>query len=120
MQPHSYLFRLRSSSHVSPPGSPSTHLRAGKQATVLDDDELAVKSRTTPVYCPREPFLTDNIYTALVAINPHTYVPSNADSVRFKYAEYRNTSEDKTLLPPHIFQLAKFISGAPPKTNAFF
>ena len=64
------------------------------------------------VSCLRERFLTDNIYTALnssalVVVNPHKYVPSNADSVLFKYAtEYRNTSEEKTPLPPHIFQLA--------------
>jgi len=64
------------------------------------------------VSCLRERFLTDNIYTALnssalVALNPHKYVPSNADSVLFKYAaEYRNTSEEKVPLPPHIFQLA--------------
>ena len=64
------------------------------------------------VSCLRERFLTDNIYTALnssalVVVNPHKYVPSNADSVLFKYAaEYRNTSDQKTSLPPHIFQLA--------------
>lgn len=56
--------------------------------------------------------MSDNIYTnigtaALVAVNPHKYVPTNSDSVMHKYAaEYRNTSETKEQLPPHIFQLA--------------
>ncbi|KAJ7200874.1 glycosyltransferase family 2 protein [Mycena pura] len=64
------------------------------------------------VACLRERFLSDTIYTAigssgLVALNPHKYVPSSADSVLHKYAaEYRDTSEDHEPLPPHIFQLA--------------
>ncbi|KAJ7050389.1 glycosyltransferase family 2 protein [Mycena amicta] len=64
------------------------------------------------VTCLRERFLSDTIYTSigssgLVALNPHKYVPSSADSVLHKYAaEYRDTSEDKQPLPPHIFQLA--------------
>ena len=79
---------------------------------VTDLTTLPEVSDDILVSCLRERFLTDNIYTAinssaLVAVNPHKYVPSNADSVLFKYAtEYRNTSEQKTLLPPHIFQLA--------------
>jgi chitin synthase len=64
------------------------------------------------VACLRERFMSDHIYTnigssGLVALNPHKYVPSNADSILHKYAtEYRDTSEHKELLPPHIFQLA--------------
>ena len=64
------------------------------------------------VSCLRERFLSDNIYTnvgtsALVAVNPHKYVGSNADSILMKYAsDYRNTSEDHETQPPHIFQLA--------------
>ncbi|KAL4248592.1 TRAFAC class myosin-kinesin ATPase superfamily protein [Abortiporus biennis] len=64
------------------------------------------------VACIRERFMADNIYTnigssALVAVNPHKYVSSNADSVLHKYAaEYRDTSPGKIPLPPHIFQLA--------------
>ncbi|KAI6120169.1 glycosyltransferase family 2 protein [Pisolithus croceorrhizus] len=45
--------------------------------------------------------------SALVVLNPHKYVSSNADSVLHKYAaEYRDTSPGKSRLPPHIFQLA--------------
>jgi len=50
------------------------------------------------VSCIRERFMTDNIYTristsALVAVNPHKYVPTNSDSVMHKYAaEYRDIS----------------------------
>lgn len=64
------------------------------------------------VSCIRERFMSDQIYTsvgtsALVAVNPHKYVSSNADSVMHKYAvEYRDSSERKEILPPHIFQLA--------------
>jgi chitin synthase len=64
------------------------------------------------VACLRERFMSDHIYTnigssGLVALNPHKYVPSNADSILHKYAtEYRDTSEHKESLPPHIFQLA--------------
>ena len=60
----------------------------------------------------RERYANENIYvnvgpSAVVALNPHKYVPSNADSVLMKYAaEYRSTSQDKEPLPPHIFQLA--------------
>ena len=56
--------------------------------------------------------MSDNIYTnigtsALVAINPHKYVATNSDSVLQQYAaEYRDTSDRKEVLPPHIFQLA--------------
>lgn len=56
--------------------------------------------------------MNENIYTSvgtsgIVAVNPHKYVPSNADSVLMKYAaEYRDSSEHKEALPPHIFQLA--------------
>ena len=64
------------------------------------------------VSCLRERYAKEVIYTsigssAIVALNPHQYVPSNADTILTKYAaEYRNTSPDKEYLPPHIFQLA--------------
>lgn len=73
---------------------------------------LSPLSDDTIVSCIRERFLSDTIYSnisncALVAVNPHKYVPTNADSVLHKYAsEYRSISQDKELLPPHIFQLA--------------
>ncbi|QRV84830.1 chitin synthase [Ceratobasidium sp. AG-Ba] len=63
------------------------------------------------VSCLRERFLSDTIYTAvgshaLVALNPHKYVNSVADSVLMQYAsEYRNTDVDVPR-EPHIFQLA--------------
>jgi chitin synthase len=72
--------------------------------TSISDDSI--------VSCLRERFMSDHVYTrigssALVAINPHKYVPTNADSVLHKYAaEYRDTSDTKEVLPPHIFQLA--------------
>jgi chitin synthase len=72
--------------------------------TPLSDDAI--------VSCIRERFLSDTIYngigsSAVVVINPHKYVSSNADSVLHKYAaEYRSISKDKEPLPPHIFQLA--------------
>ena len=56
--------------------------------------------------------MTDIIYTsigpsALIVLNPHKYISSNADSVLQKYAaEYRDSSEHKEILPPHIFQIA--------------
>ncbi|KAF7324025.1 Glycosyltransferase family 2 protein [Mycena kentingensis (nom. inval.)] len=64
------------------------------------------------VTCLGQRFLSDTIYTSigssgLVALNPHKYVPASGDAVLRKYAaEYRDTSEDKQPLPPHIFQLA--------------
>lgn len=64
------------------------------------------------VSCLRERFLNDQIYTrigshALVAVNPHKYVSSNADSVMLTYAaEHRDTSGEKAQTNPHIFQLA--------------
>jgi chitin synthase len=64
------------------------------------------------VSCLRERFLADTIYTrigsaTLVAVNPHKYVASDADAVLHKYAaEFRETSENKVPLPPHVFQLA--------------
>lgn len=63
------------------------------------------------VSCLRERFLSDTIYTAvgshaLVALNPHKYVNSVADSVLMQYAsEYRDTERDGAR-DPHIFQLA--------------
>lgn len=79
---------------------------------VTDLATLSPVSDDAIVACLRERFMNDSIYTnigssALVALNPHKYVPSNADSVMFKYAaDYRDTSEEKQPLPPHIFQLA--------------
>ncbi|KIJ64935.1 glycosyltransferase family 2 protein [Hydnomerulius pinastri MD-312] len=78
---------------------------------VNDLSSLSPLSDDIIVSCLRERFMSENIYTSigtstLVAINPHKYVSSNADSVLQKYAaEYRDTSENKTPLPPHIFQL---------------
>ncbi|KAF5373421.1 hypothetical protein D9615_009450 [Tricholomella constricta] len=79
---------------------------------VTDLTHLSPASDDIIVACLRERFMTDNIYTntgssGLVALNPHKYVASNSDSVMHKYAtEYRDTSEHKQPLPPHIFQLA--------------
>lgn len=79
---------------------------------VIDLSHLSPPSDELIVACLRERFMTDNIYTSigtsgLVALNPHKYVTSNSDSVLHKYAaEYRDTSEHKQPLPPHIFQLA--------------
>jgi chitin synthase len=64
------------------------------------------------VACLRERFMADTIYTsvgtsAIVALNPHKYLSSGSDAVLHKYAAaYRDTSEQKEQLPPHIFQLA--------------
>ena len=80
--------------------------------SVTDLATLSPVSEDIIVSCIRERFMNDNIYTsigtsALVAVNPHKYVPSNSDAVLHKYAaEYRDTSPDKVRLPPHIFQLA--------------
>ncbi|KAJ7724605.1 glycosyltransferase family 2 protein [Mycena maculata] len=79
---------------------------------VSDLAQLPHVSDDVLVSCLRERFMSDTIYTALgtsalVALNPHKYVSSSGDSVLNKYAaEYRDTSEDKETLPPHIFQLA--------------
>ncbi|KAF8870157.1 P-loop containing nucleoside triphosphate hydrolase protein [Infundibulicybe gibba] len=64
------------------------------------------------VACLRERFMADTIHTnigssALVALNPHKYVLTSTDSIMHKYAaEYRDTSEHREKLPPHIFQTA--------------
>lgn len=77
-----------------------------------DLSQLSPVSDDIIVACLRERFMSDHIYTnigssALVALNPHKYVASNADSILQKYAaEYRDTSEHKEPLPPHIFQTA--------------
>ena len=69
-------------------------------------------SEDTIVSTLRERFLTDNIYTALgsnalVALNPHKFIGSNADNALVQYAqEYRDTAEEKTFQTPHIYQLA--------------
>lgn len=79
-----------------------------------DDDLSALKNISDDIIVStlRERFLSDTIYTAvgsnaLVALNPHKFIASNADSALVQYAaEYRDTAEDKTAQPPHIFQLA--------------
>ncbi|KAF8836252.1 glycosyltransferase family 2 protein [Paxillus ammoniavirescens] len=79
---------------------------------VNDLSSLSPVSDDIIVSCLRERFMSENIYTSigtssLVAVNPHKYISSNADSVLQKYAaDYRDTSEHKTPLSPHIFQLA--------------
>lgn len=79
---------------------------------VTDLSKLSGVSDDVIVACIRERFMADNIYTgigtsALVALNPHKYVTSNADNILQKYAaEYRNTTSAEEPLPPHIFQLA--------------
>ncbi|KAI6130624.1 glycosyltransferase family 2 protein [Pisolithus croceorrhizus] len=79
---------------------------------VLDLSTLSPITDDAIVACLRERFMADSVYTAigpsaLVVLNPHKYVSSNADSVLHKYAaEYRDTSPGKSRLPPHIFQLA--------------
>lgn len=79
---------------------------------VTDLSTLSPISDDIIVSCLRERFMSDNIYTnvgtsALVAVNPHKYVPTNSDSVMHKYAaEYKDTSDRKDVMPPHIFQLA--------------
>ncbi|KAG7096112.1 hypothetical protein E1B28_006786 [Marasmius oreades] len=78
---------------------------------VNDLSKLSNVSDDVIVACLRERFMQDIIYTnvgssALVAFNPHKYITSNADSVLHKYAaEYRDTTLNKELMPPHIFQL---------------
>jgi len=90
-------------------GNMSAHQRL-EAATNLS--KLSPVSDDIIVACIRERFMTDTIYTSigssgLVALNPHKYVSSNADSILHKYAaEYRDSSDNKEPLPPHIFQLA--------------
>ncbi|KAJ7083140.1 P-loop containing nucleoside triphosphate hydrolase protein [Mycena belliarum] len=85
--------------------------------TVTDPGRLSNLSDNVIGACLRERFMADNIYTSigssgLVALNPHKYISASSDSVMHKYAaEYRDTSDDKEPLPPHIFQLA---------TNAYY
>ena len=95
-------------------------MASNRQSTILhqrlenttDLASLSPISDDIIIACLRERYTSENIYvnvgpSALVALNPHKYGPSNADSVLMKYAaEYRNTSSDKEPLPPHIFQLA--------------
>ncbi|KAJ7473492.1 glycosyltransferase family 2 protein [Mycena latifolia] len=83
-----------------------------RMEAVTDLATLSSLSDDAIVACLRERFMSDTIYTnigssGLVALNPHKYVSTSADSVMHKYAtEYRDTSDDKEPLPPHIFQLA--------------
>ncbi|KAF8634990.1 hypothetical protein AX15_000605 [Amanita polypyramis BW_CC] len=113
MNRHSASF-LSSSNH--PPSGSAMNAHQKLEST---QDLALISSPSTDiniiVACLRERFMSDTIYSrvgscALVALNPHKYVPSNSDSVLHKYAaEYRNTNDIKdksTLLPPHIFQLA--------------
>lgn len=92
----------------------STTMNNQKLESITDLTHFPSPSTDIIVACLRERFMSDTIYTrigscALVALNPHKYVPSNSDPVLHKYAaEYRDSSETKnksTLLPPHIFQL---------------
>ncbi|KAJ6586612.1 glycosyltransferase family 2 protein [Mycena sp. CBHHK59/15] len=83
-----------------------------RMEAVTDLATLSALSDDVIVSCLRERFMSDTIYTrigswGLVAVNPHKYVPTNADSVLHKYAaDYRDTSDGKDQLPPHIFQIA--------------
>ena len=70
---------------------------------------------------------TDNIYTAinssaLVVVDPHKYVPSNADSVLYKYvAEFHNTSEKRPSSLPISSSSPTMLTttcDAPPKASA--
>ena len=87
-------------------------LTMGHLESVSDLTTLNTPSDDVIVNCLRERFMSDNIYTgvstsALVVVNPHKYVSSNADSVLHNYAaEYRDTTPGRIPLPPHIFQLA--------------
>lgn len=80
--------------------------------SVTDLSKLPSISDDIIVSCIRERFMADIIYTdigtsALVATNPHKYIPSNADNILQKYAsEYRDTTGQPPQLPPHIFRLA--------------
>ncbi|KAI0725977.1 glycosyltransferase family 2 protein [Fomitopsis betulina] len=90
----------------------STGLTRQRLEAVDDLTTLNPVNEDVIVSCIRERFMSDIIYTtigtsALVAANPHKYVPSNSDAILHKYAaEYRDTSPGKTPLPPHVFQLA--------------
>lgn len=64
------------------------------------------------VACLRERFMADSIYTGIgmsgiISLNPHKYLSSTSDAVLQKYAAfYRDTSDQKEELPPHVFQIA--------------
>lgn len=83
-----------------------------KLEAVDDLTELSPISEDIIVSCLRERFMSDIIYTsigtsALVAVNPHKFVPSNSDAVLQQYAAaYRDVTASKTPLSAHIFQLA--------------
>jgi chitin synthase len=85
----------------------------GSRLEAVDDlAKLPSPSDDVIVACLRERFMSDIIYTsigssALVALNPHKYIASNADNVLHKYAaEYRDTTDGRQKSPPHIFQFA--------------
>ncbi|TDL27931.1 glycosyltransferase family 2 protein [Rickenella mellea] len=88
----------------------STHTHQRLESTT-DLATLSTVSDDIIVSCLRERFLADNIYTnvgssAIVAVNPHKYVTTTSDAVLMKYAaEYRDTTDEKLPLPPHIFQM---------------
>ncbi|KZV99016.1 glycosyltransferase family 2 protein [Exidia glandulosa HHB12029] len=90
----------------------SKSLGGGRFENTLDLSLLPSISDDAIITALRERFLSEQIYTAvgtfaLVAVNPHKYVSSNSDAVLHQYAsEYRETAENKTYNPPHIFQLA--------------
>lgn len=83
-----------------------------KLDNVVDLSQLPSVTDDFIVACLRERFLKDSTYTrvgssAIVAVNPHKYVSSNADTVLVSYAhEYRDTSATKIYKEPHVFQLA--------------
>jgi len=96
--------------------------------SVNDLTTLSPLSDDAIISCIRERSLSDTIYmgisrSALVNINPHKFMASNANSALHKYtAEHHSTSNDKEPLPPHIFQLANDTTtcGGLPKTRASF
>jgi chitin synthase len=83
-----------------------------RMEAITDLSTISPVSDDIIVSCLRERFMSDSVYTnvgssGLVAVNPHKYISSNADSVMYKYAaEYRDTEDGKEKLPPHVFQLA--------------
>ena len=116
---HSFLFppKGRLNCPLRPPQTMNRQSSAAMSVhqrleAATDLSQLSPISDDIVVACLRERFMTDIIYTnvgtsAIVALNPHKYVSSNADSILHKYAaEYRDSSEHKERLPPHIFQLA--------------
>ncbi|KDQ56608.1 glycosyltransferase family 2 protein [Jaapia argillacea MUCL 33604] len=101
------------SSSNNPNRQSQLHPHHAQLENTTDLTHLSPISDDIIVSCLRERFMSDMIYTqvgsaAIVAINPHKYVSSNADSVLLKYAgEYRETVEGKEeSAAPHVFRLA--------------